>query len=374
MGLSRRLGVVVAALALALGGCSSGPSQPTATAGAGPTSVASGAAPSAAAVNCSGTGGSSDVTLTWASYGGVLQDAETKAWLDTYTAANGVKFTIDQYSNAKVKTQVESGQVTWDIVNPGNDFAVDSQGQWFEPLDYSVIPRDQVKEGFSGTYRIANIIGATVLGYNTTKTNGQTPQSWADFFDLQKFPGKRAVSSFEGDGILEIALVADGVDPQQLYPLDVDRALHKLDSIKSQIVYWDSGATSQELLGSGEVALAQIWNGRAANTKLVDKKPVEIQWNQAEVWGGYIAVPKGAAHKDEAMKVIACVISQPYQEALTKYIAYAPSNKNAVPDPAYEAYLPTATHLGAQFVTLNDQYWADNFDAIDAKWQDWKTK
>jgi putative spermidine/putrescine transport system substrate-binding protein len=373
MGLSTRLGIVTAALAVAIGGCSSGTAAPSATGAAGPTTGPAASAATAAA-NCSGTGGASDVTLTWASYGGVLQEAETKAWLDTYTAANGVKFTIDQYANAKVKTQVESGQVTWDIVNPGNDFAVDSQGQWFEPLDYSVIPRDQVKEGFSGTYRIANIIGATVLGYNTTKTNGQVPQSWADYFDLQKFPGKRAVSAFEGDGILEIALVADGVDPSQLYPLDVDRALKKLDTIKSEIVYWDSGAASQELLGSGEVALAQIWNGRAANTKLVDKQPVEIQWNQAEVWGGYIAVPKGAPNKAEAMKVIACVISKPYQEALTKYIAYAPSNKDAVPDAAYDAYLPTASHLGAQFITLNDQYWADNFDAIDAKWQDWKTK
>jgi len=375
----------VLTIAVLVAACSGGGASPSAGGGSQPATASApasapaasggGSSPATADVCTAPAKAAAGTTLTFASYGGVYQKAQRDGWLTPYSALTGVKFTESEDSaNATIKAQVESGQVTWDVVDVGNDFGLDANKDVLEPLDYSLIHQSEILDGFSGTYRVADITYGVVLAYRTDKTNGQVPQGWADFFDLQKFPGKRAVSGFEGDGILEIALVADGVDPSQLYPLDVDRALKKLDSIKSEIVYWDSGATSQELLGSGEVALAQIWNGRAANTKLVDGKPVEIQWNQAEVWGGYIAVPKGAAHKDEAMKVIACVISKPYQEALTKEIAYAPSNKDAVPDKTYEAYLPTSEHLGAKFITLNDQYWADNFDAIDAKWQDWKTK
>jgi len=134
------------------------------------------------------------VKLTFASFGGVYQDAQRKAWLDPYSAATGVEFTNDENSsNATIKAQVEAGQVTWDVVDVGNDFGLDANKDLLEPLDYTLIPRDEVLDGFAGDYRVADITYGVVLGYNTDKTAGKVPAGWADFFDLQKFPGKRGL-------------------------------------------------------------------------------------------------------------------------------------------------------------------------------------
>ena len=86
--------------------------------------------------------------------------------------------------------------------------------------------------------------------------------SFADFFDLQNFPGKRGVYNYVSGGLPEIALVADGVAPDALYPLDMDRAYKKMDTIKDQMVWWDTGAQSAQLLADGEVSMGMSWNGR----------------------------------------------------------------------------------------------------------------
>ena len=105
--------------------------------------------------------------------------------------------------------------------------------------------------------------------------------------------------------MFEFALMADGVAPDDLYPLDLARATAKLDTIKDDIVFWASGAESQELIGSGEVAMSMMWNGRAWSAKNIDQKPVEIQWNQQIVTADYFVVPKGTPNKEAAMRFIA---------------------------------------------------------------------
>ena len=111
-------------------------------------------------------------------------------------------------SNATIKAQVEAGQVTWDIVDVGNDFGLDANKDLLEPLDYSLIPRSEVLDGFAGDYRVADITYGVVLGYNTTKTAGKVPAGWADFFDTTKFPGKRGVWDYSEGGVARVR--ADG--------------------------------------------------------------------------------------------------------------------------------------------------------------------
>jgi putative spermidine/putrescine transport system substrate-binding protein len=377
--------VVIAVVAGCSGGGTSGsspstaasataaaPSSEAASASAGGSAAASSAA-SSAACNPPRQDG---VKLTFASFGGVYQDAQRKAWLDPYTAATGVEFTNDENSsNATIKAQVEAGQVTWDVVDVGNDFGLDANKDLLEPLDYSLIPRDEVLEGFAGDYRVADITYGVVLGYNTDKTAGKVPAGWADFFDLQKFPGKRGLWDYSEGGLLEFALMADGVKPADLYKpsLDVARATKKLDTIKDSIVFWSSGAESQELIGSGEVAMTMIWNGRAWSAKKTDKKPVEIQWNQQIVTADYLVVPKGSPNKDAAMKFIAYAICAANNAKPSQYIPYGPTNKNAKPDPAKVPDL-SVSNADANSAYFDDTYLIDNFKTIDAAYQAWKTK
>ena len=219
-------------------------------------------------------------------------------------------------------------------------------------------------------WRVPDITYGVVLGYNTDATKGAVPEGWADFFDTTKIPGKRGVWDYSEGGMFEFALMADGVAPADLYPLDLPRATAKLDTIKDDIVFWASGAESQELIGSGEVAMSMIWNGRAWSAKNIDKKPVEIQWNQQIVTADYLVVPKGSPNKDAAMKFIAYTACAANNGKPSEYIPYGPTNTNSQANPAMANDLSVSNADNAAY--FDDEYLVNNFDEIDAAWQAWK--
>ena len=312
------------------------------------------------------------VTLSFTSFGGVYQEAQRKAWLEPYTELTGVQFTEDENSsNATIKAQVEAGQVTWDVVDVGNDFGLEANKDLLEPLDYTIIPRDEMNQDLGvSDWRVPDITYGVVLGYNTDATKGAVPEGWADFFDTTKIPGKRGVWDYSEGGMFEFALMADGVAPADLYPLDLPRATAKLDTIKDDIVFWNSGAESQELIGSGEVAMSMIWNGRAWSAKNIDKKPVETQWNQQIVTADYLVVPKGSPNKDAAMKFIAYTACAANNGKPSEYIPYGPTNTNSQANPAMANDLSVSNADNAAY--FDDEYLVNNFDEIDAAWQAWK--
>jgi len=367
--------MIVAVGALLVTACSGAASPaPSAEASVAASAEAS-AAPSAAAADiCTAPTATSGTSLTFASYGGVYQKAQRQAWLEPYSKLTGVTFTESEDSaNATIKAQVESGQVTWDVVDVGNDFGLDANKDVLEPLDFSVIHKDEILPGFVGPYRVADITYGVVLAYRTDKTAGQVPQGWADFFDLQKFPGKRGMYDYSAGGIFEVALMADGVAPKDLYPLDIPRAIKKLDTIKDQLVFWPGGAKSQELIGSGEVTMSLMWNGRAWSAKNIDSKPVAIQWNQQILTADYLVVPKGDPNKDEAMKFIAWATCAQNNAGPSQFIPYGPTNKNSKPDAAKVPDL-AVSNVNDTTAYFDDQWLIDNAKMLDDAYNAWKTK
>jgi putative spermidine/putrescine transport system substrate-binding protein len=315
------------------------------------------------------------VELTFASFGGTFQDAQRKAWQEPYTELTGVHFINDENTNiATIQAQVESGQVTWDVVDVYNEFGLNTHGALLERLDYGLIPRDEIDPDLGTTdFRVPTSTYGTVLGYNTDMTGGKTPTGWADFFDTAAFPGKRGIYDYATGGIFEIALLADGVAPADLYPLDIDRAIAKLDTIKDDMVFWTSGAQSRELIGSGEVTISMIWNGRAWNAIHDDHRPVGIAWNQQIVSADYFVVPKGTPNRDAAMRWIAYTICAEANGKLSSYIPYGPTNVNAEPDPAVLDDLPLS-HVDENTAYFDDNYIVDHFKEVDAAWHDWKPR
>ena len=172
--------------------------------------------------------------------------------------------------------------------------------------------------------------------------------------------------------MFEFALMADGVKPAELYPLDLERATKKLDTIKDDIVFWGSGAESQELIGSGEVAMTMIWNGRGWSAKNIDNKPVEIQWNQQIVTADYLVVPKGSPNKDAAMQFIAYTICAANNAKPSEYIPYGPTNVNSEPAEAAKPDLSVSNADNAAY--FDDEWLVNNFDAVDAAYQAWKAQ
>jgi putative spermidine/putrescine transport system substrate-binding protein len=324
---------------------------------------------------CGGGGGSSSgggKSLTVVSFGGDYQKAQDEAYWKPFLKANA-DVTLRQDTpndNAKIKAMVEANNVTWDVVCVDDSFGMDEHAKWLEPIDYNLIDKSQFLPGYAGTYRIGSDVEATVLAYRADKLAGKTPAGLADFFDAQKFPGKRSAWKYAPGGIFEAALIADGVAPDKLYPLDIDRALKKLDTIRKDLVWWTEGAQSQQMLASGETPLALVWTGRAVDAAK-GGAAVKVDWTQWMTQNAWWVVPKGTKNKALAMKLIQFSTSADAQARLTKYLPYGPPNKAALAkvDAKYKDQLPTS-HLDGK-VTVDAAYWAKNYDAVDKKFQAW---
>ena len=159
-------------------------------------------------------------------------------------------------------------------------------------------------EAYRSAYSVAYEFYSSVLAYSQKKYTAEAaPNSWADFWDVKKFPGRRALRNHP-IATLEAALMADGVAPDKLYPLDVDRAFKKLEEIKPNItVWWTSGAQSAQLLNDGEVDMVMAWNGRvSALTK--EGAKVAYTYNQGILQSTSLCILKDAPNLATAVRFL----------------------------------------------------------------------
>lgn len=324
----------------------------------------------AACGSSSEAAGPASKKITVVSYGGDYQKAQQTAFFDPFVAKNP-SYSITQDSPtdyAKLKAMAESGDPTWDLALVGNDFGHDNQGKWLEPIDYSVIDKNSLVDGYAGKYRVGADIEGTVIAYRSDKFP-TAPRTWADFFDMNKFPGKRGVYKWVAGGLIEGALLADGVPRDKLYPLDIDRALRKLDTIKKDLVWWDTGAQSQQNLASGETPMAMVWVGRAVDA--AKAAPVRIAWDQWLSQDGFWVIPKGTRNVAGAMQLLKYMVSEQAQAKMVDVLPYGPVNKAAAAkvNPATHPDLPTS-HLDTR-ITVDDEWWAQNTEAMDKKFKAW---
>ena len=313
--------------------------------------------------------------IVFASWGGTTQSAQQKDWATPFTQTSGVQVLMDGPTDyGKLKAMVDSGNVQWDVVDVEGDFAYAAlRDGLVEPIDYSVVNKAQLDPRFMSPGAVGSFYYSFVLGYNKATFKNGAPANYADLFDTKRFPGKRTFYKWSAPGVLEVALLADGVAPDKLYPLDLDRAFKKLDTIKSQIVWWSGGAQSQQLMASGEAPLGVFWNGRlhALQQTGVD---VGISWNQNLTAADMLVVPKGAKHKAEAMKFLATATSAQAQANFAAETGYAPVNlKSSALLPADVAKTQPDQYKATQ-INLDMKYWADHRDEIAKRWYAWQSK
>ncbi len=312
--------------------------------------------------------------MVFSSWGGTTQDAQKAAWASPFTEKSGITVVQDGPTDyGKLKAMVEAGEVTWDVVDVEGDYAAQAgkNGQ-LEKLDFSVIDKSKLDPRFVTDYSVGSFYYSFVIGCNADAVKA-CPKTWADLFDTAKFPGKRTFYKWSAPGVIEAALLADGVAADKLYPLDLDRAFKKLDTIKSDIVWWSGGAQSQQLLASAEAPFGSVWNGRMTALAATGIK-VETSWEQNITAADALVVPKGSPNVEAAMKFIALATSAEPQAALAKATGYAPINVDSAKlmDPETAKTLPdqqTASQVNADM-----NYWADNRDAIGEKWYAWQAK
>lgn len=313
--------------------------------------------------------------LVFVSFGGAYQEAQSVAMVKPYAKTSGVKVTEDGPTDtAKIQLQVKTKNVKWDVIDAEPYFPLQECGKSAMKLDYDVIDTSKMDPALVSDCAVANMSYSYIFMYNTKLFGDNPPQSWTDFFDTKKYPGKRAIRDSAAGGALEAALLGDGVTPADLFPLDLDRAFRKLDSVRKDLVIADGATAIQQQMESGEVAMAIIPNGRGYDA-VKNGAPFAAQWNQNLLGYDVFMVPTGAPNAKEAMKFINYAIGAEAQGKLTENISYGPINKDAKPDVDAEltSFLPSDPANAKVAVIVDQNWWAKNLDSTTAAWAKWAT-
>ncbi|WP_415184833.1 ABC transporter substrate-binding protein [Phaeovulum sp.] len=331
------------------------------------------------AIAAAGTAQARD--LTFASWGGNYQDAQRAAYFEPFSKSKGIAFVEDTYLGglAEFKTMADTGNVIWDVVSvEAGDIQVGCDEGLFEEIDWDTLGGKEdllpaaVRECGAGT-----MVVSTGLAYNADSVT-EAPANWADFFNTEKWPGKRGLRAGPKYN-LEFALLADGAAPDEIYdlmatPEGLDRAFAKLDTIKQDLQFWDAGAQPVEWLAAGNVVMSSSYNGRITSAQ-DDGKKLKFVWTNngysIDTW----AIPANSPNKELAMEFLQFAnTAEPQAEFSTLY-PYGPTNVKvaAMLPPEVAANIPAGDNVKDAFV-LDDAFWIDNNDQIAQRWNNWVTQ
>lgn len=311
-----------------------------------------------------------------ADWGGAIQDAEKKHLYAPFTKETGIEIVItDPPTDVKIKSQVDSGNVEWDLI-AGTLSSVYSLGdKYFEDLPQSALTVDGIAPEFIHPKGVAYYLFSVNMGWNTDKLGGKKMETWADFFDTQQFAGRRSLQAMSTAMDLEGALLADGVAVKDLYPLDLDRAFRKLEEIKSKVPqWWESGSQPGQMLVSGQVSAASIWSGRVY-TLQDEGAPIDFTWNQGYFEQTSWLVPKGAKNKSAAFQLIEYSLQPEVQSRLWGAYPAGPTNAKAL-DSMPEEYakkLPTYPANAELQFSRDQKWWSENRSDVIKRWNTFKT-
>ena len=309
------------------------------------------------------------------SWGVAYQDASRAAIYQPVAQRLGISIREDTLSGiADSQRQVRSGNVTWDIVEQwNNDCVTGGADGLFESLGYGVIDITGINPSLVHEHWIVgNIYYSTVLAWNTQKYGSDGPKNWAGFWDVDRFPGTRAMWNGPRQS-MEIALLADGVPKERVYDVlaseqGVERAFRKLREIKPHIAaWWDSGAQAQSLLKDGAADMLMIWNGRATSA-IQDGAQATFTWAQGILDYNCLTVLKGAPNRELAMRVINEMLSPMVQANILSQIDYGPVNALAFETGHISAELartlPTAPQNVRQQLLYSAEFWAQRGEGL----------
>lgn len=318
--------------------------------------------------------GTSSGQLVVASLGGSYQDAQRDAFFTPFAESSDAEVVEANQDGTigELQSQVEAGNVQWDVVDlaPVDAQRAADEGL-LEPLDRSVINDSGLIEGAMTDHIVATIYSSNVFTWNTDALT--EPLTGAvDFWDLERFPGRRALPGYSPYGVLEQALVADGVAHEDLYPLDVERALTKLDEIKDDTEFFNTNEQGMQLVTSGQVAAASVPNGRVYNG-VAAGDPLDYTWADGALFIDYWVVPRGAPNADLAMEFIAFASQPEPQAELASLIPYGGSHSETnelIPEDRQQD-LPTGADNLAAAIQPDLEWWAENDVETTERWQAW---
>ena len=351
----------------------------------------------AVAVTAAAMGTASAKDLVVVSWGGAYTASQQKAYHDPYMAANPDITIVNDDSAAgavaKLRAMQEAGNVTWDLVDA---VASDAILACDEGLAMEIDHNTELAPAPDGTPAledfgdlvvspcfIPQIVYSTTFGYRTDKVGDTPPTTINDVFDLAKYPGKRSLEK-KPIGNLEWALLADGASIDDIYDLlateeGVQRALAKLDTIKDEVIWWEKGAQTPQLLADGEIVMGSTYNGRLFSVIEEEKQPVAMMWDwQVFDLDGWI-IPTGSKNVEDVKKYLAFATDTQRLADQAKYISYGPARASSASMVGKHAdlgidmapHMPTAPANAEHTLLFNYEFWADNIDDLTETFQAW---
>ena len=318
--------------------------------------------------------------LTVVSWGGAYQDAQREVYFKPFADSANVPLKDETWDGGigVLRAKVQGGKADWDVVQvESEELVLGCEEGLFEKLDWAKVGgKDQFLPAAVHDCGVGAIVYNFILAYDGDKLK-DGPRKWSDFWDTRRFPGKRALRKGPKTN-LEIALMADGVPPSEVYRMlkteaGVARAFAKLDEIKPHLIWWTAGAQPPQLLASGEVVMTSAYNGRIDSANIKDKKNFRMVWDQSLFTVDSWVILKGSPNRDAGYRFLNFVSAADKQKMLPGKITYGVTNKAATAgiEAAVLPRLPTAPQNMANAIELNAPFWIENIDRLNERFNNW---
>lgn len=319
--------------------------------------------------------------LTVVGWGGSSQDAHREAYWTSFSRTTGIPLREDSWRGGVgvIRTKVIGGDASWDIVQvETEDLVLGCEEGLFQRLDWASLGgRDAFLPVAVHDCGVGAMLWSYVIGYDGDRIKGPGPKSWADFWDLERFPGKRGMRKTPKYS-LEFALMADGVPPDQVYPTlrtpgGVDRAFRKLDEIKPNVVWWSSISQVPDLLGSREVVMSVTSPGRLIVANRTEGRNFKIDWHGNIYAVDYWVILANSPRKAEAAQLLRYMTRPENQIELARHIPTGLTNveANRRVDPKLKLNTPSDPANMTDALELDANFWVEYGDQLTQRFNAW---
>jgi len=344
----------------------------------------------AAGYGCGEASSGSDDVVRIAGFGGDVTATYKDVWWEPLQERTGLA--VREHAPAdftKLKTQVDAGNIIWDVteIATTGQYLQAIEGGLVEQLDRELLQREleaanagdlkrDFIEGSVGTHGIWNTPYATILMFDKRKfpDSGPQPSSLDDLWNFERFPGKRCINSTAVYN-LEIALRADGVPREELYPLDVERALRKLDELKPHVAkFWAVGSEPVQLVSDGECVMSTVWNGRPfARSVLEGVDYLGLAWENGIFETSWLAIPKGTPNRAAAYKALAQYMTPETGAGMANATGYPNGSKRleSLIEPEAKPFLATNVDNLATLTPQDASWWLENGPEAEETFAEW---
>jgi putative spermidine/putrescine transport system substrate-binding protein len=315
--------------------------------------------------------------LVWSTEGGEYLDNQQAAFVDPFADQSGARVLMDPNTSdlAKLQAMIDAGNVSWDVAATFDYTALASCGTLYDKWDHDKIDLSKTGEQWIVDCFVPLDVTPIVMVYNTEEFGDNPPTKLADYFDTEQFPGKRGlevIPGFPEPPLIEMALMADGVTPEEMYPVDFERAFDMYESLGDDLIPAPSTAALQQQLESGEVVMSLVYSGRGRTAVEENGAPFAPVWDN---WTGYvegISLPTGAKNVEASHALANFAIGTEQAEAFDRLEPTAMTNLEAEPQHEGDDWLPDRELLDQQHLP-DPTYYADpkNYEEMVNAYVEW---